>query len=231
MSPSEAAVCLISGGLDSAVAAGLTREAGLTIHALSFNYGQRHRHELRAAKRVAEWVGAVDHKIIRIELDKIGGSALTADIPVPKRDSLNGDRHDLTSVPVTYVPARNLIFLGIAAACAEAAGAGRIVIGANAVDYSGYPDCRPDFLAAFEEAARLGTQVGREGSGIRVWAPLVNLTKAEIVKEGVRLGLNFGLTSSCYDPAPDGRACGHCDSCLIRARGFAEAGVTDTARR
>ena len=239
MSPSEAAVCLVSGGLDSAVATGLTREAGLAVYAVSFNYGQRHRIELRAAKRVAEWAGALEHKIIRIELDKIGGSALTADIPVPK-DALNGACHRLRTastesnnetIPVTYVPARNLIFLSIAAAYAETVGAGRIVIGANAIDYSGYPDCRADFLAAFEEAARLGTKAGREGHGPKIWAPLVAMTKAEIVKEGVRLGLNFGITSSCYDPAPDGRACGHCDSCLIRVKGFSEAGVADTGRR
>ena len=236
MNPSEAAVCLVSGGLDSAVAAGLAREAGLPIYALSFNYGQRHRLELRAAKRVAQWLEAVEHKIIRLELDKIGGSALTADIPVPKHAAgtvvgADNSAGAIENIPITYVPARNLIFLSIAAAWAEKVGAGRIIIGANAVDYSGYPDCRSDFLAAFEEAARLGTKVGREGRGPKVWAPLCRMTKAEIINEGVRLGLNFGLTSSCYDPAPDGRPCGHCDSCLIRERGFAEAGVTDPARR
>lgn len=231
MTANNPVVCLVSGGLDSAVAAALAREAGHSIYAISFNYGQRHRHEIRAARRVAYWLEAVDHKIIRLELDKIGGSALTSDIPVPK---LNGDSHRLegaSGVPVTYVPARNLIFLSIASAWAETLGAEKLVIGANAIDYSGYPDCRQDFLTAFEVAVGLGTQVGREGRGPKVWAPLVRMTKAEIVKEGERLGLNFGITSSCYDPAPDGRPCGECDSCRIRERGFAEAGVIDTTRR
>jgi 7-cyano-7-deazaguanine synthase len=219
-----AAVCLISGGMDSAVAAGLAREAGFTLHALSFNYGQRHRLELRSAKRVALWLGALDHKIIRLELDKIGGSALTADLPVPKNALGPG-------IPVTYVPARNLIFLAIAAALAETVGAQRIVIGANAIDFSGYPDCRPEFMAAFEAAARLGTRAGTEGRAPTVWAPLIALSKAEIVRAGQRLGLDFGITCSCYDPAPDGRPCGRCDSCLLRAKGFAEAGGADPLRR
>jgi 7-cyano-7-deazaguanine synthase len=221
-SPSlPSSVALISGGMDSAVAAGLAREAGLRVLALSFDYGQRHRVELAAAARVAEWAGAVEHKVVRVELDKIGGSALTDAIAVPK-DGASAD-----TIPITYVPSRNIIFLAVALGWAEVVGAERIVIGVNALDYSGYPDCRPEFIAAFERVARLGTKIGIEGHAPAIWAPLQHLTKAEIVLEGLRLGLDFRLTCSCYDPAPDGRPCGRCDSCRLRAKGFREAGAKD----
>jgi 7-cyano-7-deazaguanine synthase len=214
------AVALISGGMDSAVAGALAREAGYGIHALSFDYGQRHRVELDAAARVAGWLDAVEHTVIRVELDRIGGSALTDDIAVPK------DRSG-PEVPATYVPARNIIFLSIALSLAEAAGAERIVIGANAIDYSGYPDCRPAFIEAFQRVAETGTVIGVEGRAPTVWAPLVELSKAEIVKEGIRLGLDFGITSSCYDPGPGGEPCGRCDSCRLREKGFSKAGAAD----
>lgn len=225
------AVVLLSGGLDSAVtlavaAADIGRERCWTI---SFDYGQRHRVELAAAQRVAESLG-VDRQrrlVLRVDLRAIGGSALTADIDVPK-DAGPRAEHD---VPITYVPARNLIFLSCAAGYAETVGADRIYIGANAVDYSGYPDCREPFLRAFEAAANAGTKAGAEdGRTLRVVAPLVHLSKVEIIRLGAKLGVDFGLTTSCYDPREDGGrvlACGHCDSCLIRSRAFAEAGVQD----
>jgi 7-cyano-7-deazaguanine synthase len=214
------AVALISGGMDSAVAGGLAREAGYGIYALSFDYGQRHRVELEAAGRVAAWLEAVEHTVIRVELEKIGGSALTDDIAVPK------DRSG-SEIPSTYVPARNIIFLSIALSLAEAAGADRIVIGINAIDFSGYPDCRPEFIEAFQRVAEIGTRMGVEGRAPMVWAPLIDLSKAEIVKEGMRLGLDFGITSSCYDPGPDGEPCGRCDACRLREKGFSRAGATD----
>jgi len=220
MEKDEKAVALVSGGMDSAVAAGLVREQGYRIYALSFNYGQRHRVELKAARRVVEWLDAAEHKVVRIELDKIGGSALTGDIPVPK-DGVGG------GIPVTYVPSRNIIFLSIALSWAEVIGAEAIVIGANAIDFSGYPDCRPEFIAAFQKTAEAGTKMGVEGRAPRITAPLMKMSKAGIVKEGVRLGLDFGRTFSCYDPHPGLKPCRRCDACRLRAKGFAEAGVKD----
>jgi len=214
------AVALVSGGMDSAVAAGLAREEGFAIYALSFDYGQRHRSELTAAAAVAAWLKAAEHKVVKVELEKIGGSALTSGLAVPK--DREGD-----AIPITYVPARNLIFLSIALAWAETLAAPRIVLGANAIDFSGYPDCRPEFLAAFQRVAEVGTKIGSEGHAPLIWAPLARLTKADIVRLGLRLGLDFGLTRSCYDPDPAGAPCGHCDACRLRAKGFREAGVRD----
>ncbi len=217
---SEKAVALVSGGMDSAVAAALTKEKGREILALSFDYGQRHRVELEAAARVAAWLGAAEHKTIRVGLDQIGGSALTDDLEVPKDGPSCG-------IPITYVPSRNIIFLSIGLSWAEAAGAREIVIGANALDYSGYPDCRGEFIDAFQEVAQKGTKAGMEGKAPLVVAPLLEMSKARIVIEGQRLGLDFGITSSCYDPSPTGKPCGKCDSCRLRAKGFAEAGLSD----
>jgi 7-cyano-7-deazaguanine synthase len=218
--PPPKAVALLSGGLDSMVAAALAREAGCSILALTIDYGQRHRVELEAAERIAAGLGAERHVVLPLDLRPFGGSALTADIPVPK-----GGLAD--DVPVTYVPARNTIFLSLALGWAEAEGAADIYIGVNALDYSGYPDCRPDFVAAFERLAALATRAGSEGRRFRIVAPLLHMTKADIVREAGRLGLDAGLSWSCYDPAPGGRHCGLCDSCRLRARGFEEAGLAD----
>ena len=224
MSPTAAkAVALLSGGLDSMVAAALARDAGFGLLALTIDYGQRHRVELAAAERIAEALGAERHVVLPLDLRPFGGSALTADIAVPK-DGVGED------VPVTYVPARNTIFLSLALGWAEAAGAADIYIGVNALDYSGYPDCRPDFVAAFERLASLATKAGVEGRAFRIAAPLLHMSKADIVREADRLGLDAGLSWSCYDPAPDGRHCGLCDSCRLRARGFEEAGLADPTR-
>jgi 7-cyano-7-deazaguanine synthase len=214
------AVALVSGGLDSMVAAALAREAGFALLALTVDYGQRHRIELEAAARIAAALGAERHVVLPLDLRPFGGSALTADIDVPK----GGVGND---IPATYVPARNTIFLSLALGFAEAAGASDIYIGVNALDYSGYPDCRPDFVAAFERLAALATKAGDEGRPFRIAAPLIDLTKADIVREADRLGLDAGLSWSCYDPAPGGRHCGLCDSCRLRARGFEEAGLAD----
>ncbi|HEU0133671.1 MAG TPA: 7-cyano-7-deazaguanine synthase QueC, partial [Allosphingosinicella sp.] len=211
------AVALLSGGLDSMVAAAVAVEQGASLLALTIDYGQRHRIELEAAARVAESLGAARHVVLPLNLRAFGGSALTADIPVPK--SGVGD-----DVPVTYVPARNTIFLSLALGWAEAAGASDIYIGVNALDYSGYPDCRPDFVAAFERLAALATKAGSEGKSFRIAAPLLHMSKADIILEAARLGLDTGLSWSCYDPAPDGLHCGLCDSCRLRSRGFEEAG-------
>lgn len=230
--PGPAAVVLLSGGLDSAVTAAIARRDGRSILTLAFDYGQRHRHELAAARRLAVALGAHRHVELPIDLRAIGGSALTADIPVPKdrpADSL------AAGIPITYVPARNLIFLSIATGLAEVAGASEVWLGVNAVDYSGYPDCRAPFLHAFETAANLATRAGSDARDrgapppLRVVAPLVNLAKHEIIAAGAALGVPFHLTHSCYDPspAPASLACGRCDSCRIRARGFADAGVPD----
>ena len=219
------AVVLVSGGLDSAVVLAIARAEGLACTALSFDYGQRHRVELEAAARVAGSLGVEDHRVVSVDLRAVGGSALTADIPVPQ-----GEGEVAGGIPVTYVPARNLIFLSIATAVAEVAGAGEVLVGVNAVDYSGYPDCRPAFVEAFERAANLATKAGAEGRGVRVRAPLVRMTKSQIIAEGSRLGVDFARTSSCYDPEGAGRACGGCDSCRIRRRGFEEAGVADPTR-
>lgn len=221
------AVVLLSGGLDSAVAAACARRDGHALHAVSFDYGQRHRAELDAARAVARSLGAASHRVIAVDLRAIGGSALTSQTAVPKH---RGEREMGQDIPVTYVPARNLIFLSLAAACAEVAGARDLYIGVNAVDFSGYPDCRPEFIEAFARAATLGTKAGVEGRGLLIHAPLARLSKADIIRLGAHLGVDFALTHSCYDPDPSGRACGACDSCLIRRRGFEEAGLPDPTR-
>ena len=219
------AVVLLSGGLDSATAAAWATSKGYRLSALSIDYGQRHRCELDASRAVAEALGIRDHVVLPIDLAAFGGSALVdPSMPVPK------DRSDADighGIPVTYVPARNTVFLSLALAMAETRGAEAIVLGVNAIDYSGYPDCRPEFLAAFQEVARLGTKAGVEGRPIELVAPLVKLSKTEIIRLGLSLGLDYGLTTSCYDPDVCGRPCGRCDSCLLRAAGFAAVGVTD----
>jgi len=220
MTQNSFAVALISGGLDSMVAAASAREAGHRLLALSIDYNQRHQIELAAARRIAHLLGAERHVVMPMDLRAFGGSALTAEIDVPKTGV--GD-----DIPVTYVPARNTIFLSLALGWAEAAGARDLYIGVNALDYSGYPDCRPEFIAGFEKLAELATKAGVEGRPFRIHAPLQDMTKADIIREGVRLGLDLGFSWSCYDPAPGGLHCGLCDSCRIRARGFAEAGVPD----
>ena len=215
------AAVLLSGGLDSMVTAALAQEAGFAVHGLSVDYGQRHRLELDSAARIAERLGLVRHTQIALDLRAFGGSALTAAIDVPKAGV--GD-----DIPVTYVPARNLVFLALTTACAEAAGARDVFIGVNALDYSGYPDCRPEFIASFAETARLGTKAGVEGAPFTIHAPLQHLTKADIARECARLGLDPAWSWSCYDPTPEGRACGLCDSCRLRKKGFAEAGIVDS---
>lgn len=220
MSADKKAVVLLSGGLDSATTLALARADGLTCYTLTFDYGQRHRVELAAAEKVSRQLGAVDHRVVKLDLSWMGGSALTdRSIAVPTAPS--------EGIPVTYVPARNTVFLSIALGWAEVLAAQEIYIGANAVDYSGYPDCRPEFLAAFERLANLATRAGVEGRPFYIRAPLVSLSKAGIIRTGARLGVPYGLTVSCYDPDAEGRACGLCDSCRLRARGFAEAGVPD----
>jgi 7-cyano-7-deazaguanine synthase len=219
---SKQAVVLLSGGLDSMVCAALARERGFRVLALTIDYGQRHRVELEAASRIAADL-ADRHVVLPLDLTIFGGSALTEDIDVPKGGLGN-------AIPVTYVPARNTIFLSLALAWAEAAGASDLFIGVNALDYSGYPDCRPEFIAKFAELARLATKAGDEGSAFTIHTPLQHMTKAEIALEARRLGLDAGLSHSCYDPAPDGRACGRCDACRLRARGFVEAGLADSTR-
>ena len=219
------AVCLLSGGLDSSTCLAVARRDGYECYALSFDYGQRHRVELDAARRVANAMGAARHVVLPVDLRVFGGSALTANIEVPKGRS-SGEMG--AGIPVTYVPARNTIFLSFALAWAETLGAFDIFIGVNAIDYSGYPDCRPEFISAFEEMANLATKAGVEGrSRLRIHTPLLKMKKADIVRLGRELGVDFGLTHSCYDPDPRGRACGQCDSCLLRLKGFAEAGVED----
>jgi len=222
------AVVLVSGGLDSATTLALARAQGHDCHALSFDYGQRHARELDSARRVAAALGATQHLILRLDLGAIGGSALTADIPVPKGRSAEAIA---TGIPVTYVPARNTIFLGYALAWAEVLGAADLFVGVNVLDATGYPDCRPEFIAAFERLANLATKSGVEGtSRFHVHAPLITLTKADIIRRGVELGIDYGLTWSCYEPGPDGGACGLCDSCMHRRKGFAEAGLVDPLR-
>ena len=221
------AVVLVSGGLDSATALAEAKHAGFECYAMSFNYGQRHHHELAAAQRVCDALCVVKHVVIDLNLRAIGGSALTADLAVPKhRDEATMS----AGIPVTYVPARNTVFLSIALGWAETLRAFDLFIGVNAVDYSGYPDCRPEFIRAFEALANLATQAGVEGKGrFEIHTPLIRLTKAQIIQRGVELGVDFGLTHSCYDPTPEGRPCGECDSCILRAKGFAEAGIPDAA--
>jgi 7-cyano-7-deazaguanine synthase len=214
------AVVLLSGGMDSAAVVAIAREQGFAVHALSVRYGQRHTSELDAAARVAQALGVVAHKVVDVDLRSIGGSALTDDaIDVPEAGG--------SGIPSTYVPARNTIMLSLALGWAEVLGANDLFCGVNAVDYSGYPDCRPEFVAAFEALANLATKSGVEGAGLRVHAPLQFLSKADIVREGVRLGVDFGLTVSCYSADAQGAACGHCDACRLRAAGFADAGVAD----
>ncbi|MBW3622056.1 MAG: 7-cyano-7-deazaguanine synthase QueC [Armatimonadetes bacterium] len=219
----SSAVLLLSGGLDSYTAGGIARERGLELYALSFDYGQRHDREVKSAARVASDLGVKEHLTLELDLRKWGGSALTDKIAVPTgRDE--GEMAE--SIPSTYVPARNIIFLSLALGYAEARGARAILAGMNQLDYSGYPDCRAEFLQAFEEMANRGTKAGVEGEGFRIWAPLVHMTKAEIVREGMRLGLDYGLTWSCYLGGET--PCGACDSCILRAKGFMEAGVPDS---
>ncbi len=217
------AVVLLSGGLDSMVTAALAQEAGFAVHALTVDYGQRHRLELESAARIAKRLGLVRHTQIALDLRAFGGSALTDAIDVPKAGV--GD-----DIPVTYVPARNLVFLALTTACAEAAGARDVFIGVNALDYSGYPDCRPEFIASFAETARLGTKAGVEGAPFTIHAPLQHMTKADIARECARLGLDPAWSWSCYDPTPEGLACGLCDSCRLRKKGFDEAGIVDSTR-
>ena len=222
------AVVLVSGGMDSAVVAASARAQGFDVYALSVAYGQRHLSELAAAGRVARMIGAAQHKTVDVDLRSIGGSALTDDIAVPTDD----DGHEIGGgdIPSTYVPARNTIMLSVALGWAEVLGARDIFCGVNAVDYSGYPDCRPAFVEAFERLANLATKAGVEGGGLRVQAPLMRMTKADIVREGVRLGVDFSQTVSCYQADAEGRACGHCDACRLRALGFIEAGIPDSTR-
>jgi 7-cyano-7-deazaguanine synthase len=219
------AVCLLSGGLDSATALACARRDGFACHALSFDYGQRHRVELEAAARVARALGAVEHRTAVIDLRAFGGSALTADLAVPKGRTA---AEMVETIPITYVPARNTIFLSFALAWSEVLGAEDIYLGVNAVDYSGYPDCRPDYIAAFERLATLATKAGVEGrAALKIHTPLIELTKAGIIRLGLSLGVDFALTHSCYDPLPGGGPCGACDSCLLRRAGFAAAGAED----
>ncbi|MET9654584.1 7-cyano-7-deazaguanine synthase QueC [Streptomyces sp. NPDC006460] len=223
------AIVLLSGGLDSTTVLAIAKDQGFTPYALSFRYGQRHSIELEAAKRVAEVQGVARHVIADIDLRVFGGSALTADIEVPKHESL--DDVENGGVPITYVPARNTIFLSFALAFAETVGASDIFTGVTAVDYSGYPDCRPEYMDAFATMANLATRAGVEGtSRMTLHSPLIAMSKADIVREGLRLGVDYSLTSSCYDPDDQGQACGKCDTCLLRLKGFAEAGVTDPVR-
>jgi 7-cyano-7-deazaguanine synthase len=234
--PGPVAVVLLSGGLDSTTCLAIACAEGFTPVALTFRYGQRHTHELAAARTIAHTAG-VEHLVHDLDLSGVGGSALLdASIEVPKHpdveamDADTGGGPGGSDIPVTYVPARNTVFLAHALAVAEARGSRDIFIGVNAVDYSGYPDCRPEYLAAFEAMANLATRAAVEGHRLVVHAPLIDLTKAQIVQRGVALGVDYGPTSTCYDPAPDGAACGHCDACLLRARGFREAGVPDPTR-
>ncbi len=225
MSGRRKAVCLLSGGLDSSTTLALARRDGFDCYALSFDYGQRHRVELEAAARVAASLGAAEHLVVRIDLRVFGGSALTSGLPVPKGRKPSEMTAD---IPVTYVPARNTVFLSFSLAWAEVLGASDIFIGVNALDYSGYPDCRPEYIEAYERMANLATKAGVEGRAqVKIHTPLIRLSKAEIVKLGVELGVDFSLTHSCYDPDGAGRPCGRCDACVLRRKGFEEAGVAD----
>jgi len=223
--PRGKAVCLLSGGLDSATCLALARRDGFACHAITFDYGQRHRFELEAAARVAAALGVERHLLVKVGLDVFGGSALTADVPVPKARSLDEMSH---GIPVTYVPARNTIFLSLALAWAEVLESADIFIGVNALDYSGYPDCRPEYIEAYQRMANLATRAGVERSTrLKIHTPLIALSKAQIVTLAHELGVPFGLTHSCYDPGPGGRPCGACDACLLRRKGFEEAGIED----
>ena len=225
MTKKPAAVVLVSGGLDSTTVLAIAKSQGFDCYALSFRYGQRHIHELKAAETVVATQGAARHVIAQIDLREFGGSALTADIEVPKGRSITDMSH---GIPITYVPARNTVFLSFALAWAETLGSSDIFVGVNALDYSGYPDCRPEYIAAYETMANLATKAGVEGTQkLKIHTPLISLSKAQIVQEGLRLGVDYSHTSSCYDPQADGKPCGGCDSCLLRAKGFAEAGLRD----
>jgi 7-cyano-7-deazaguanine synthase len=221
------AVVLLSGGIDSSTTLAIAIVEGYEAYALSFDYGQRHQAETEAAQRIARSLGAKEHRVAEIDLRLFGGSALTDDIDVPKKRS---ETEIANGIPVTYVPARNTIFLAYALACSEVISAYDIFIGVNAIDYSGYPDCRPDFIEAFENMANLGTKAGVEGRRFQIHTPLIKLSKAEIIRKAVDLGVDLSLTHSCYDPTPDGLACGECDSCLLRLKGFREAGLKDPIR-
>jgi 7-cyano-7-deazaguanine synthase len=227
MTTTRAAVVLLSGGLDSATCLAWARAQGFQCHTLAVDYGQRHRVELEAARRVASALGAAGHREVKVDLRAIGGSALTADIDVP-RDRPAAEIG--AGIPVTYVPARNTVLLALALGLAETLGASDLVAGMNALDYSGYPDCRPEFVQAFQSLARVATKAGVAGAGYHVHTPLMALDKAAIIRLGVSLGVDYGLTHSCYDPAPDGAACGGCDACVLRRNGFAAAGVADPTR-
>jgi 7-cyano-7-deazaguanine synthase len=216
------AVVLLSGGLDSYTAAAIAKADGFALNALTIHYGQRHAREVQSAREVARALGVEQHKELTVDLRPIGGSSLTSEIEVPRDRDL-----DATDIPSTYVPARNTIFLSLALGWAEVLGAHDLVVGVNALDYSGYPDCRPEFVRAFEGLANIATRAGVDGARFRVRTPLIQLSKADIIRRGIQLGLDYGLTHSCYDPGPSGRPCGHCDSCVLRAKGFAEAGVAD----
>ena len=218
------AVVLLSGGIDSSTTLAIARDQGFEVYALSFRYGQKNMYEVKAAQKIAEEIGVNQHLVLDINLSLIGGSALTTDIPVPE-DRSEKDRGK--AIPVTYVPARNTIFLSFGLAWAESIEAQDIFIGVNSLDYSGYPDCRPEFIKAFEEMANLATKAGVEGRPFRIQTPLINMTKAQIIQKGTELGVDYSLTQSCYDPAPGGKACGKCDSCLLRKKGFEEAGIPD----
>jgi 7-cyano-7-deazaguanine synthase len=221
------AIVLLSGGLDSATTLAIAHKEGFENYALSFDYGQRHKVEIEAARNVAKSLGAKEHRVAKIDIGAFGGSALTDDIAVPKSRTESEIAH---GIPITYVPARNTIFLAHALAWAEVLGATHIFLGVNAIDYSGYPDCRPEFIAMFEMLANIGTKTGIEGARFRIHAPLAKFSKAQIIRKAVDLGVNLSLTHSCYDPAPDGAACGQCDSCQLRSKGFREAGVPDPIR-
>jgi 7-cyano-7-deazaguanine synthase len=222
------AVVLLSGGLDSTTTLAIARSEGFDVHAMTFRYGQRHAMEVEAARRVAAALGVADHVIVPIDLRVFGGSALTAEIDVPKDRPIDDMGH---CIPVTYVPARNTIFLSFALAWAEVLGSSDIFLGVNALDYSGYPDCRPEYIAAFQKMANLATRAGVEGrQHLTLHTPLIHLTKAQIIQRGLQLSVDYGLTTSCYDPSPSGEACGRCDSCQLRLKGFAEAGASDPVR-
>jgi len=221
---SKKAVVLLSGGIDSATTLAIAKDSGYEVYAISFNYGQRHRFEIKAARKIAREMDVKKHLIMDVDLSSFGGSALTDDIPVPKREKIENIGKD---IPVTYVPARNIIFLSLALGWAEVLSVTDIFIGVNAIDYSGYPDCREEFIKAFEKAANLGTKSGVKGKKMKIHTPLISLTKAEIIKKGLKLGVDYGSTHSCYDPDDRGCACGKCDSCLLRKKGFHEAGVKD----
>lgn len=221
---SSPAILLLSGGLDSATCLAIAKSEGFDVHALTVSYGQRHEQEVDQARAVARALGAASHRVVSLDLRAIGGSSLTADLAVVK------DRAEDGTIPDTYVPARNATFLAIALGLAEVVGARDLFLGVNSVDYSGYPDCRPEFVAAFEQLANVATRAGVEGARFRIHSPLMKLTKAEIIRRGLELGVDYGMTHSCYDPAPDGGACGHCDSCSLRKKGFSAADVPDPTR-